>query len=166
MTSWMVILALLLLLSAVFGIWWLVQWTAGPRRYFEAGHADPRRDRFPVRERDALAPRTVEEAPGAGDRFDPPIGERAAAVIEGERHGRSTMSTSIDAAARGLIDDMADEPGHGPEPPPWSVGRRRRRRPRRAGRADRSRSGVAPADEPGWGTVRPYARRPGDPRGY
>lgn len=168
MTTWMVILALLLLLSAAFGIWWLVQWTAGPRRYFAAGKADPRRERFPVHARDALAPRTVEEAPGSGDRFDAPIGERAAAVIEGERHGRSTISTSIDEAARGFIDDMVDEPEYGPEPPPWSVSvdRRRRRRLRRARGAARRRSGVSPADEPAWGTTRPYTRRPGDPRGY
>ncbi|MDA2808073.1 hypothetical protein [Nocardiopsis suaedae] len=171
MTSSTMIIALLLLLSAVFGIWWLVQWTAGPRRYFLAGKADPRRERFPPRARDALAPRTVEEAPGAGDSFDAPIGERAAAVIEGERHGRSTVSTSIDSAARGFIDDMADEPERGPQPPPWAVGKRRRhhRSPRRAAGGPQRRSGasgVSPADEPAWGTTRPYTRRPGDPRGY
>ncbi|WP_017624386.1 hypothetical protein [Nocardiopsis chromatogenes] len=166
MTTWTTVFALLFLIGTVFGIWWLVQWTSGPRRYFQAGKADPRRGRFPVRERDALAPRTVEEAPGAGDRFDAPIGERAAAVIEGERHGPSTMRTSIDAAARRFIEDTADGPEPGPERPPWAVDGRRRRRPRRAAENTRRRSGVSPADEPAWGTVRPYTRRPGDPRGY
>ncbi|WP_017555626.1 hypothetical protein [Nocardiopsis baichengensis] len=144
MTAWALVLAPLIFLGALFGVWWLVQGTAGPRRYFRAGIADPERGRFPRRIRGRLAPQTVEESPDA-EGFDAPITEQASAVIEGERHGPTPLRAGIDGTARGLVEEE-----------------RARQAPSRGG----GRRGVAPADEPAWGTTRPFSRRPGDPRGY
>ncbi|GAB3455230.1 hypothetical protein GCM10027570_35830 [Streptomonospora sediminis] len=172
MPTWIWTVGILVLASAVFVCWWLVQWTGQPRTYFRAGLADPQRRRFPRRQRGRYAPQTVVEDTADRGAGDTRLDHEAAAIIEGERHETTPITTNLDRETRHLIDEEAtgrpvmerDAEIHRPVPPaaaePESEPARQRRlaaeeherAAREHRRAARAREpGGSPADEPATG---------------
>ncbi|WP_344146835.1 hypothetical protein [Streptomonospora arabica] len=180
MPAWIWSTGILFLAVAVFATWWLVQWTRQPRTYFRAGLADPQRRRFPRWQRGRFAPQTVVEENADRGAMDTGIDHEAAAIIEGERHETTPITTDIDRETRHLLDEEVagrpvmerDAEIHRPapeeeaelEPEPVRQRRLAAEEHERAAMEYRRAAGArerggAPADEPAEGRTRRGLRR-------
>ncbi|KIH98177.1 hypothetical protein LP52_14715 [Streptomonospora alba] len=107
MPMWIWTIGILVLATAVFATWRLVQLTDQPRTYFRAGLADPQRRRFPWRQRGAFAPQTVVEETTDRGAMETDIDHETALAIEGERHETTPITTDVDRETRRLLDEEA-----------------------------------------------------------
>lgn len=178
--------AIVLAVAAVFAIAYLVQATKGPRRFFRGGSADPRGGGSPIAAPGSSSPQTVEEPVADDDPLTADLGEEAAAVIEGERHGPSSgLDAGLESEARGAVDATAAPAAPGPPPPepagapsapgsdaaaePLAEAAREHRHAAEEHRkaAEALEGGpVSPGEESETGPVYPFERRPGDSRGH